>query len=256
MAYRGRIAPSPTGRLHEGHRRTFLTAAERARGGALILRIEDIDRQRCREEYCQHAIEDLRGWGICWTEGPDVGGGCGPYRQSERTALYLNAWRTLLEGGHLFPCSRSRKDVAQAASAPHSENEEPIYPLDFRPEPGSWSSPRSPKGVNWRFRVPWGRVMTASDGRLGRQEWVVGKDFGDFIVWRQDDVPSYQLAVVVDDHAMGITEVVRGEDLVVSTARQILLYEALGWQPPAWYHTELVRDGCGRRLAKRAPGLA
>jgi len=116
--------------------------------------------------------------------------------------------------------------------------------------------PASPAGVNWRFRVPAGGAIEFADGGFGPQHYVAGHDFGDFLVWRRDDVPSYQLAVVVDDAAMGITEVVRGADLLRSTARQILLYRALGLMPPAWYHCSLMKDGNGQRLAKRHDALS
>lgn len=254
--YRGRLAPSPTGRLHAGHARTFLKAQERARaaGGTLVLRMEDIDRARCRPEFCAAIYEDLRTFGLVWDEGPDIGGPFGPYMQSERREWHVEVWRRLLRAGVLYPCRRSRKDVAAAAGAPHIEGEEPIYPIHFRPAPGAGLDAATPDGVNWRFRVPYGRTIAFLDGRLGPCSFTGGLDFGDFIIWRHDGVPSYQLAVVADDHAMGITEVVRGEDLVVSTARQLLIYEALGWHPPAWWHCELVRDSEGRRLAKRNVG--
>jgi glutamyl/glutaminyl-tRNA synthetase len=256
MAYRGRIAPSPTGRLHEGHFATFGVAQARARsaGGTLILRIEDLDRARCRPEFVRGCLEDLQAQEFSWDEGPDVGGACGPYVQSERRALHLEVWRRLLDLGTIYPCSRSRKDVAEAAGAPHIEGEEPIYPAAFRPEPGTGRDAASPVGVNWRFRVPDGRVVGFSDSRCGERAYTAGVDFGDFLVWRLDDTPAYQLAVVADDAAMGVTEVVRGEDLLVSTARQILLYEALGLPCPAWHHCSLVLDEQGRRLSKRRQG--
>jgi glutamyl/glutaminyl-tRNA synthetase len=259
-AYRGRLAPSPTGLLHIGHARTFWIAAQRAieRGGTLILRNEDLDPQRSRPEYARAMIEDLRGLGIRWSEGPDCGGDCGPYTQSERRAHYLEAWRRLRDGGFIYPCMCSRKDLAQAASAPNDLDDEPIYPGRCRGRNDA-SSFSEPAGVNWRFRAPDGKddseEVTFTDLNLGERRYLPGKDFGDFLVWRRDDVPAYQLAVIVDDAAMRISEVVRGEDLLKSTARQILLQRALGLTTPEYFHCELVRDEGGARLAKRSDAL-
>ena len=202
-------------------------------------------------------MEDLRWLGIGWSEGPDCGGAYGPYSQSERRAHYLEAWRRLREGGFLYPCVCSRKDLAQAASAPNDADDEPVYPGTCRERKGV-ADIADPAGVNWRFRVPDGEAIEFADLNLGRQRYVAGSnfDFGDFLVWRRDDVPSYQFACVADDAAMGITEVVRGADLLKSTARQILLYRALGFNPPAWYHCRLVVDHNGRRLAKRHDALS
>lgn len=266
--YRGRLAPSPTGLLHLGHARTLWIAAQRAaeRGGQLILRNEDLDPQRCRAEFVAAMLEDLRWLGITWSEGPDCGGAFGPYAQSERRAWYLDAWRKLRDQGVIYPCTCSRKDVAQAAAAPNEGDDEPVYPGTCRPErsfaphdrvkdqvPHRYSQPR---GVNWRFRVPDGEEVRFTDLHMGPQCMVAGRDFGDFIVWRRDDVPAYQLAVVVDDAAMQITEVVRGADLLKSTARQILLLRALGFPVPDYYHCDLVRDDAGVRLAKRHDALS
>jgi glutamyl/glutaminyl-tRNA synthetase len=262
--YRGRIAPSPTGYLHVGHARTFFTAFKRARDaeGALVLRMEDLDQERSRSVYAEAAIEDLRWLGIDWQEGPDVGGPCAPYAQSERGGLYQAAWRTLVERGFLFPCRCSRKDLAGAASAPHEGAEvddEPVYPGTCRAlalrAAESWTSEEA-GGVNWRFRVPDGEAIEFVDANLGPQRFQAGVDFGDFVVMRRDGVASYQLACVVDDAAMRITEVVRGADLLKSTARQMLLNRALGYDDPAWFHCALVTDGSGRRLAKRHDALS
>jgi glutamyl/glutaminyl-tRNA synthetase len=248
--YRGRIAPSPTGFLHLGHARTFWTARLRARaaGGRLILRNEDLDRSRCRAEFVEGMMEDLRWFGFEWQEGPDKGGERGPYQQSERMAIYAAVWERLREGGFIYPCRCSRKELRQALRAPHEE--EPVYPGTCRPRERG-ISPVARAGVNWRFRIPDGEPVSFRDGNCGEQCFLAGKDFGDFLVWRMDDVPSYQLAVVADDAAMGITEVVRGMDLLVSTARQILLYRALGLEIPKFYHCALVVDAAGNRLAKR-----
>jgi glutamyl-tRNA synthetase len=250
--YRGRLAPSPTGYLHLGHARTFLVAAQRAgrQNGTLILRNEDLDPQRCRLEFVDAMIEDLRWLGIKWQEGPDCGGSYGPYSQSERRSSYLAAWRRLRDGGWIYPCTCSRKELALIASAPNETDDEPLYPGMCRPRTDA-SQFSEPKGVNWRFRVPDGEVVAFEDSHLGPQEFTAGQDFGDFVIWRRDDVPAYQLAAVVDDAEMKITEVVRGADLLKSTVRQILLGKALGYQIPLYYHCDLVRDESGQRMAKR-----
>jgi glutamyl/glutaminyl-tRNA synthetase len=238
--------------LHLGHARTFWVAAQRAvaHGGALILRNEDLDPQRSRAEFVQAMIEDLRWLGLHWDEGPDCGGPFAPYSQSERRGQYLSAWRRLRDGGFIYPCTCSRKDLAQAASAPNDADDEPVYPGRCRSRMNAVRF-AEPAGVNWRFRVPDGEEVYFTDHQLGHQSFVAGRAFGDFVVWRRDDVPAYQLAVTVDDAEMRISEVVRGADLLKSTARQLLLYRALGWTPPAFYHCDLVVDEAGTRLAKR-----
>lgn len=263
-SYRGRLAPSPTGYLHLGHARTFWAAHERARAaeGVLVLRDEDLDPARARAEFAAAMLEDLRWLGVEWQEGPDVGGAFGPYRQSERRGLYLEAWARLVGGGHVYACVCSRRDIARAASAPHegarpAPDDEPHYPGTCRPPSGTaLRAPETPAGRNWRFRVPDGEAMVFEDLKQGRQTFVAGRDFGDFVVWRRDDVPAYQLAVVVDDARMHITEVVRGADLLKSTARQMLLQRALGLPTPAYFHCDLVTDERGERLAKRHESLS
>jgi len=252
-SYIGRLAPSPTGYLHLGHARTFWTAQERAAaaGGRLFLRNDDLDRARCRPEFVAAMLEDLRWFGFRWEE-PVV-------TQSARLPLYRAALARLHALGCIYPDHRSRKDVLAAASAPHEgeENDEPLYPPEFRPPVGAALPPLTePVTTNWRFRVPDGTTLAFTDGNFGPQVAVAGRDFGDFLVWRKDDLPSYQLATVVDDHAIGITEVVRGADLQKSTFRQLLLFQALGYAPPAFFHCPLVRDGQGERLAKRHDALA
>ena len=276
--YRGRLAPSPTGYLHVGHARTFWTAWQRAReaDGTLVMRMEDLDPERSRSQYAEAALEDLRWLGIRWHEGPDKGGPHAPYVQSKRRNLHLMAWRRLLRRGYLFPCRCSRKDLEAALGAPHEGvadaandklnplDDEPIYPGTCRRNQGctpqlpgpTVNEVEMPDGFNWRFRVPEGEAVAFEDRNLGLQTFVAGRDFGDFVVWRRDGSPSYQLACVADDSAMGITEVVRGADLLKSTARQILLYRALGFEPPAWFHCKLVVDHNGRRLAKRHDSLS
>ncbi|HVT73559.1 MAG TPA: tRNA glutamyl-Q(34) synthetase GluQRS [Lacunisphaera sp.] len=249
--YRGRLAPSPTGLLHLGHARTFWTAQQRAcaAGGRLALRNDDLDTARCRPEFVAAMREDLAWFGLRWEE-PMVS-------QSERIPLYRAALERLHAAGAIYPCHRSRRDVVAAAGAPHDETEEPVYPPAFRPPPGTPLPPLGPRvTTNWRYRVPDGTELAFIDGSLGPQAAVAGRDFGDFLVWRKDDVPSYQLACVVDDAAMGITEVVRGADLVRSTFRQLLLYRALGLKAPQFFHCPLVHDEHGVRLAKRHDALA
>jgi glutamyl-tRNA synthetase len=266
--YRGRLAPSPTGLLHIGHARTFWQAYRRAQqaGGTLILRNEDLDPQRSRPDFAEAMLDDLRWLGIRWQEGPDVGGPFAPYEQSRRRGVYLALWKQLVEGGYIYPCTCSRKDLSRIAQAPHEsgtaqrreQDEGPMYPGTCRPAPGSAAvlPAENPAGVNWRFRVPDGEAIEFVDRNLGPQQFVAGEDFGDFPVWRRDDVPAYHLAVVADDLAMRVTEVVRGADLLLSTARQILLYRALGQAPPQWFHCALVVDERGERLAKRHDALS
>jgi glutamyl-tRNA synthetase len=280
-SYRGRLAPSPTGYLHVGHARTFWTAWQRSRAasGALVMRMEDLDPERSKSAFADSIYDDLKWLGIRWIEGPDRGGPLAPYVQSKRRSIYLAAWRRLLRRGSIYPCKCSRKDLETALGAPHErvsiggslsggkfdmEDDDPVYPgtcrhnIGFAPQlPGPTSvDMETPEGFNWRFRVTDGEVVEFVDQNLGPQRFVAGVDFGDFVVWRRDGVPSYQLACVADDSAMCITEVVRGADLLKSTARQILLNRALGYRDPAWFHCRLVVDHNGRRLAKRHDSLS
>lgn len=252
MSYRGRLAPSPTGYLHLGHARTFWTAQARAAGGELILRNDDLDRGRSRPEFVAAMFEDLSWFGFRWREGPDVGGPHAPYDQSARMKFYLAAFNALRGAGFIYPCTCSRQDVARALAAPHQGEDEPLYPGTCRGK----SPARERRGVNWRFRVPDREVVEFIDGHCGAQRAVAGVDFSDFLVWRKDDLPSYQLACTVDDAAMRITEVVRGADLIASTFRQLLLFRALAFAPPAFFHCPLVTDANGVRLAKRADALS
>jgi len=252
--YRGRLAPSPTGHLHLGHARTFWIAQQRAEAasGTLILRNDDLDTARCRAEFVAAMFEDLRWFGLRWNVGPDIGGPYGPYNQSERHALYAASFERLRTAGFIFPCTCSRQDVLRALTAPHQGEEEPLYPGTCR----SASPDRPRAGVNWRFRVPEGETIAFTDGAIGSHVEIAGQDFGHFLVWRKDDLPSYQLACTVDDAAMHITEVVRGADLLTSTCRQLLLYRALQEAIPAFYHCPLVTDAHGQRLAKRHDALS
>jgi glutamyl-tRNA synthetase len=234
----------------------------------LVFRNEDLDRDRCRPQFVDAMYEDLRWFGLEWQEGPDVNGRFAPYSQSERRNFYVAAWERLRDGGYIFPCTCSRKELARAGmqavtqeigqeiGAPHDDNDEPLYPGTCRERKLDSVEFDDPAGVNWRFRVPDGETITFVDQRMGPQRYVAGKDFGDFLIWRRDDIPSYQLAVVVDDAAMQISEVVRGEDLQKSTARQILLQRALGFPTAQYFHCELMRDERGERLAKRHDALS
>ena len=226
------------------------------------MRMEDLDPERSRAEYAQAAVVDLHWLGLDWDEGPDVGGPFEPYAQSERGDVYLAAFQRLREAGFIYPCGCSRKDLAAAMSAPHEgagrgqdAEDEPLYPGTCRALSEA-PSEELPGGRNWRFRVIDGETVEFEDGNMGRQRFVAGVDFGDFLVWRRDSMPSYQLACVADDAAMRITEVVRGADLLKSTARQILLNRALGYQDPKWFHCALSVDQQGRRLAKRHDALS
>jgi glutamyl-tRNA synthetase len=209
-------------------------------------------------------FEDLVWFGFRWQEGPDVGGPFGPYSQSERRSFYRAALDRLKTDGFIYPCTCSRRDVLRAVQAPHDGEEEPVYPGTCRPKTetglpiqvGYQAQSGANAHINWRFRIPDGESVSFADGHYGPQSFVAGKDFGDFVVWRHDDTPAYHLAVVVDDSSMQITEVVRGEDLLLSTARQLLLYRALGFRQPAFYHCPLVTDAKGIRLAKRHDALS
>ena len=219
-----------------------------------MLRNENLDRARCKSEFVTAMFEDLRWFGFEWQEGPDIGGPFAPYNQSERYSIYRDALKKLEQSGAIYPCVCSRKDLQAAARAPHAEDDnEPLYPGTCRNLSGAQIANRQ---FCWRFRVPDGEAISFTDGNLGPQQFIAGKDFGDFVIWRTDDVPAYQLACVVDDTAMQITEVVRGADLLVSTARQLLLYRALGLPAPEFYHCPLMTDETGFRLAKRHDALS
>lgn len=263
MHYVGRLAPSPTGLLHLGHAATFWTAQKRTRqhGGRLLLRNEDLDPQRSRSEYVSAMLQDLEWLGIQW-EPPII---C----QSARNEAYRAAFERLLSTGLVYPCTCSRRELAQMTQAPHEgpdsrlePDDEPVYTGRCRPPELSAFS--FDAGANYRFRVTHGEVVHFQDLHLGQQAYSPGVDFGDFLVWRRalthdaedQGLPSYQLACVVDDAYMDVTEVVRGEDLLKSTARQILLQRALNLPTPTYFHTSLLRDANGIRLAKRHDALA
>jgi len=255
-AVRGRLAPSPTGALHLGNARTFLIAWLRARcqGGSVVLRMEDLDHPKNKPGAARAALEDLRWLGFDWDEGPDVGGPFAPYTQTARRAAYAQALNALQAQGLVYPCVCSRRDVESGQSAPHTE-EGLYYPgtcrgrfADFAAACAALPDGRLPA---WRFRVEAGETVRFVDAFRGPYEQDVSALSGDFVLARDPDGAGYMLAVVADDAAMGITEVVRGDDLLSATPRQLLLYRALGLTPPAFLHVPLVVSEEGRRLAKR-----
>lgn len=254
QVYRGRFAPSPTGDLHLGGACTALCAwlAARASGGRFVLRMEDIDTPRVVDGSAERIEDDLRWLGIDWDEGPDVGGAVGPYVQSERTSRYERALAQLSKQGHTYECDCSRSEIAREASAPHPGEDGPIYPGRCRKFLGQSRTYRRSPAI--RLAVPPGLVRI-EDAVQGVREVDVASETGDFVLRRADGLFAYQLAVVVDDIEMGITEVVRGADLLSSAARQALLAAMLGAQPPSWAHAPLVVSEDGSRLAKRAQGV-
>jgi glutamyl-tRNA synthetase len=241
--YTGRLAPSPTGAQHVGNARTYLIAwlAARSRGGKVVLRIEDIDSPRIKPGAAEEACDDLRWLGLDWDEEPVV--------QTQRLPLYEAALRELQTKEQVYPCTCTRKDVELAASAPHAEHEGPAYPGTCAhrtvADAAHLQQPHA-----WRFRVG-PESLAFDDGLRGPTHIDLRQIGGDFVVWKSSDTPAYQLAVVVDDAAQGITEVIRGDDLIPSTPRQLLLYQALQLKPPRFTHVPLVVGPDGRRLAKR-----
>lgn len=252
--YIGRLAPSPTGRLHLGHAATFWEAYHRARAenGTLLLRNEDLDPQRSQQSYVEAMLDDLAWLGIEWQ--PPM------LSQSTRLHAYREAFERLLAAGAVYPCTCSRRELAQMTQAPHDDDDEPVY--NGRCRPGAGSPCSFDPNASYRFRVPDGEPVEFLDLNFGPQSFIAGREFGDFLVWRKPlapghpGAPSYQLACVVDDAFMAVTEVVRGADLLRSTARQILLQRVLGLPPVAYFHTRLLRDSAGVRLAKRHDALA
>jgi len=246
----GRLAPSPTGAQHVGNARTYLVAwlSARSRGGRVALRVEDIDSPRIKPGAAEQALDDLRWLGLDWDDGPVV--------QTQRLPLYEAALRRLQAAERVYPCTCSRADVERAASAPHLEHEGPVYPGTCAGRRAADAAALGDVPYCWRFRLP-ARTPAFVDGFRGAQQPDLHTLGGDFVVWKaprppeQTATPAYQLAAVVDDAAQGVTEVVRGDDLIPSTPRQLLLYEALGLAPPRFCHVPLVVGPNGRRLAKR-----
>lgn len=249
----GRFAPSPTGRMHLGNLMAALMSwlSVRRQGGRWILRIEDLDPQRSRLGYARVIEDDLHWLGLDWDEGGVDGiGPSGPYCQSQRGEIYGATLRRLLDTGLCYPCTCTRADLRAAAGAPHASDHIAVYPGTCRPRvlPARWHEPAAPASV--RLAVP-DRDITFSDRLCGPQTFNLARDCGDFVLRRADGAWAYQLAVVVDDALMGVTEVVRGVDLLDSVPRQMYLYELLGYQPPEWCHIPLLCAPDGRRLSKR-----
>lgn len=253
---RGRLAPSPTGALHVGNARSFLLAwlSIRSRGGTVVLRMEDLDHPKVKPGTAADVLDDLRWLGLDWDEGPDVGGRHAPYVQGERSEHYAAALGQLQAAGLVYPCVCSRQDVEAAQAAPHAEDYCQRYPGTCRDRFASFEDACAalPPGrlPAWRFRVP-DQMIGFEDGFAGRCEANVAQRDGDFVLARDARGAGYMLAVVVDDAAMGISEVLRGDDLMPATHRQLLLYRALGLTPPRFIHVPLVVGADGKRLAKR-----
>lgn len=248
----GRLAPSPTGAQHIGNARTFLLAwlSIRSRGGRLILRMEDIDSPRIKTGADQQAVDDLRWLGLDWDEGPDVPGANAPYYQTQRLDIYRPVLDALIAAEMVYPCTCTRTDIANSASAPHAEHEGPIYPGTCSHRRAADASDLSDRPFSWRLRSQ-SPGMEYRDLVLGPQSIEPTRTLGDFVVWKSSQTPAYQLAVVADDIAMGVTEVLRGSDLVPSTFRQLELYTFLQRTPPTFAHIPLVVGPDGKRLAKR-----
>jgi glutamyl-tRNA synthetase len=283
----GRLAPTPSGHLHLGNARSFLLAWLWARheDGRIIMRVEDIDRPRCKPELRDAALAELSWLGLDWDAGPHAGDAPGEYDQHTRFEIYRSHLQRLAEAGLAYPCTCSRRDIEEASSAPHGDDptppglrpagdsgDGPIYPGTCRGRWDSFEQAQQKSGVTpaWRFRFgegqtpfpakkgsdPLARAISFHDEAQG-DVTIDPSTLGDFVLWRRDDLPSYQLAVTVDDAAQGVTQVLRGRDLLASTARQLALYAAMGLTPPAqWAHVPFIQDAAGRRMAKRDSDLA
>lgn len=256
---RGRFAPTPSGPMHLGNAYTALTAwlQVRSAGGAFVLRIEDLDHPRSKPHWKDLILTDLRWLGLHWDEGPDCGGPFAPYEQSRRLALYETAFQRLAAQHQVYPCFCSRQELLSAAQAPHGlSSEGAAYPGTCRhlTEEERRQKARH-KNPSYRFTADAEHPVVFQDGFLGTVEFPPGAG-GDFVIKRADGIYGYQLAVVVDDAAMGITDCVRGADLTDSTPRQLWLYKALGLTPPRFTHIPLLCDPQGERLSKRHRSLA
>jgi len=251
---RGRYAPSPTGDLHMGNLRTALLAwlFARCADGQFVLRIEDLDRPRVHPGATERMLYDLRWLGLDWDEGPDIGGPYAPYTQSERQEIYASYLQRLADKGLIYPCYCSRAEIARAASAPQGD-EGPRYPGTCRnlTQAQRRQYEADKRRPSLRFRVDDERIVSFTDLLAGPLEQQVHQTIGDFIVCRSDGLFAYQFAVVVDDALMRINQVVRGADLLQSTPRQVLLYEALEYQVPTFAHVPLLLDEHGKRFSKR-----
>ena len=248
----GRFAPSPSGRIHLGNMLCSLLAwlSTRQKGGKVVLRMEDLDTARCPRRYARQMEDDLHWLGLDWDIGPDVGGPDEPYYQSERTALYQAAREKLEEMGLVYPCFCTRGEL-HAASAPHRSDGQVLYAGTCRNLTAEQIAQKARiRAPALRLRVP-DEIWGFSDGHMGFYEENLAQNCGDFLLRRSDGMFAYQLAVVVDDAAMGVTEVVRGADLLDSTPRQLYLYHLLGLRAPSFYHVPLLLAPDGRRLSKR-----
>jgi len=246
----GRLAPSPTGRLHLGHARSFLLAwwHARSRGGSIVLRIEDLDTTRVRPGMVESTLEDLRWLGLDWDGEPLL--------QSSDTTPLASACERLLASGEAYPCVCTRSEI-QALSAPHAGEIEPRYPGTCRDVFASIEDARQRSGREpaLRLKIPEGPIEIA-DGLHGAASFDVAREVGDIVLRRRDGAFAYQLAVVVDDARQGVNEVVRGEDLLPSAARQWHVQNALSLPHPRWWHVPWVADETGERLAKRRDSIS
>ncbi|HEY4107273.1 MAG TPA: tRNA glutamyl-Q(34) synthetase GluQRS [Polyangiaceae bacterium] len=247
----GRLAPSPTGLLHLGHARTFLLAywQIRSQGGTLVMRMEDLDGPRVEARFADAALRDLEWLGLDW-DGP-------VWLQSHGMGRLNSAISTLIDAGKAYPCVCSRGDILRAQSAPHADASEPRYPGTCRGAYASFAEAEAKSGraAGARLLVPEGKIQI-EDGVSGTSTWNVAEEVGDFLIAKRDKAPAYQLAVVVDDAAQGVSHVLRGDDLLPSSARQWHVQHALGLPHPTWFHVPLVTDETGRRLAKREADLS
>lgn len=252
----GRFAPTPSGRMHLGNLFSALITwlSVRACGGRLVLRLEDLDQNRCRPEYARQMEQDLHFLGLNWDEGGSLGGTHGPYSQHERTQWYQAQLEKLEEQGLVYPCFCTRAEL-HAAEAPHALDGEFIYNGRCRAlSPGEIKKRMEVRTPALRLHVPQ-ETICFNDGHYGRVCQNLATECGDFILCRSDGVFAYQLAVVADDAAMGVTQVVRGRDLLSSAPRQLYLYRLLGFEPPEFYHVPLLLSTDGRRLSKRERDL-